>query len=128
SIHDVSEAVIAIRSSKLPDPKVTGNAGSFFKNPVISAEQFSVLKEKYPAIPGYAQPDGSVKVAAGWLIELCGLQGYRQGDAGVHSLQALVLVNHGTATGKEILQLSAFIQSQVYNTFQIPIEPEVNVW
>lgn len=128
TIHDVSNAVIAIRTSKLPDPKVTGNAGSFFKNPVISAEQFTELKENHPNIPGYAQPDGAVKVAAGWLIEQCGLKGYRQGDAGVHSLQALVLVNHGTATGKEIVQLSKFIQAQVYNTFQISIEPEVNVW
>lgn len=127
-IRDISDAVIAIRSSKLPDPAKLGNAGSFFKNPVISTTQFSGLREQYPTMPSFPVSDMEIKVPAGWLIEQCGLKGYRQGDAGIHQHQALVLVNFGNATGTEILQLSAFVQKSVFEKFHIAIEPEVNVW
>jgi UDP-N-acetylmuramate dehydrogenase len=126
-IKDISEAVIHIRQSKLPDPKLLGNAGSFFKNPVISQEELAVLKEKYPEVPTYPQANGTVKIAAGWLIEKAGWKGKRQADAGVHINQALVLVNYGHATGSQIFNLSNDILSDVNNKFGIMLEREVNL-
>jgi UDP-N-acetylmuramate dehydrogenase len=126
-IKDVCEAVIRIRSSKLPDPAVIGNAGSFFKNPIVSNEQFHQLQLQYPKIIGYAAPGGKYKLAAGWLIETCGFKGVRRGDAGCHEKQALVLVNHGNATGEEIWQLSENILTSVYEKFGVLLEREVNV-
>ncbi|MFM1878745.1 MAG: hypothetical protein RLZZ241_1611 [Bacteroidota bacterium] len=124
----IAQAVIAIRQQKLPDPKVLGNSGSFFKNPIISQAQYNHLKILFPDMPGYPQPDtGHVKVPAGWLIEKIGFKGYRKGDAGVHQNQALVLVNFGSATGTELLQLSREIQEVVYKQFKIVIAPEVNI-
>lgn len=126
-IRDVSEAVIEIRRSKLPDPDQTGNAGSFFKNPVVSWDTYLQLKERYPDIPGYTAKGGMVKVPAGWLIEKSGWKGKKLGDAGTWHLQALVLVNHGNATGEQILTLARVIRDQVYNVFDILLEPEVNL-
>ena len=126
SLRAVSQAVINIRRSKLPDPSVIGNAGSFFKNPVVSAAKFAELKELFPGIPHY--PSGSeVKLAAGWLVEQCGWKGYRRGDAGCHARQALVLVNYGDASGNEILQLSEEIIESVQEKFGVYLEREVNI-
>jgi UDP-N-acetylmuramate dehydrogenase len=127
TIRDVSNAVIAIRRSKLPDPKVIGNAGSFFKNPVIDVEHYKKLKERYPSMPGYASENQEVKVPAGWLIEQCSLKGFRVGDVGVHQHQALVLVNYDKGSGKEILELSKKIQHDVKETFGIELNAEVNI-
>ncbi len=126
-IKDISDAVIAIRSSKLPDPKQIGNAGSFFKNPVITIDQFIQLKEQYPNISAYPQADGSVKVAAGWLIETAGWKGKRIGNYGVHVNQALVLVNYGNANGQDIYNLSQDILSDIKGKFGIELEREVNI-
>ena len=119
SIKAISQAVINIRSSKLPDPNVIGNAGSFFKNPEIEVVTFNALKEKYPNIVGYDLPNGKVKLAAGWLIEQCGWKGYRKGDAGCHAKQALVLVNYGNAKGEEIYNLSTEILRSVKDKFGV---------
>ncbi len=127
TIKDISNAVIAIRQSKLPDPKKIGNSGSFFKNPVIPILQFNKLEKEYPNIPHYPISDKLVKVPAGWLVEQCGFKGKRFGDAGVHKNQALVLVNYGNATGKEIFNLAQKILKSVSNTFGIDLETEVNV-
>jgi len=126
-IKDVSKAVIEIRQSKLPDPKEIGNTGSFFKNPVISTERFNQLKSKYPGIPCYPITERQVKVPAGWLIEQAGWKGKRKGDAGVHDKQALVLVNHGNATGEEIWNLATEICLSISEKFDITLTPEVNV-
>ena len=124
---DVSDCIIEIRTSKLPDPKEIGNSGSFFKNPVISAKAFSVIKQKYTDAPSYTLKNGDEKVPAGWLIEKSGWKGYRKGDTGVHENQALVLVNYGNATGKEILDLANEIRSDISYKFEIDLEIEVNV-
>jgi UDP-N-acetylmuramate dehydrogenase len=128
SIKAISDAVINIRSSKLPDPNKLGNAGSFFKNPEISAKLINELKLKFPDIVVYELENGNFKVAAGWLIEKCGWKGKRNADAGVHINQALVLVNYGNAKGEEILNLSAEIIQSVKDTFNIDLEREVNIY
>jgi UDP-N-acetylmuramate dehydrogenase len=128
TIKDVSNAVIKIRSSKLPDPDKIGNAGSFFKNPVIANSQFEKIKEQHPTIVSFPATDGYTKLAAGWLIEQCGWKGKRIGDAGVHKDQALVLVNHGDATGKEIYELSTQVIASVKEKFGIELEREVNIF
>lgn len=127
TVKDVSAAVIKIRQSKLPDPKVLGNSGSFFKNPEIPKEQFDALQQYFPLIPNYPAPNGLVKVPAGWLIEHAGWKGKRVGNTGSHAQQALVLVNYGGATGQEIYQLALDIQASVRDKFGITIVPEVNV-
>jgi UDP-N-acetylmuramate dehydrogenase len=127
SIRAISDAVIHIRRSKLPDPAQIGNAGSFFKNPEISQTQFEQLTIEYADLPGYPAGEGRVKVPAGWLIERAGWKGYRTGDAGVHAKQALVLVNYGRATGQDILALARQVQASVREQFGIDINPEVNV-
>lgn len=127
TIKDVSDAVIRIRQSKLPNPAEIGNAGSFFKNPAISQQHYQQLQEQYPHIIGYANADGTVKLAAGWLIEACGWKGYRKGDAGVHDKQALVLVNYRNADGSEIYHLSEAIIASVQQKFKVTLEREVNI-
>ncbi|HMI77777.1 MAG TPA: UDP-N-acetylmuramate dehydrogenase [Ferruginibacter sp.] len=127
SLQAVSQAVINIRSSKLPDPAVIGNAGSFFKNPEITNTQFSILKTQFPGIVGYELPHDKVKLAAGWLIEQAGWKGVRKGDAGCHEKQALVLVNYGNAKGKEIYDLSEEILKSVKDKFGVGLEREVNI-
>ncbi len=127
SIKSISDAVINIRSSKLPNPKEIGNAGSFFKNPTVDTVTFNVLQSKFENIVGYPTADGMVKLAAGWLIEQCGWKGFRKGDAGCHGGQALVLVNYGNATGKEIYQLSEEILQSVKEKFGVTLEREVNI-
>jgi UDP-N-acetylmuramate dehydrogenase len=127
SIRVISDAVIAIRSSKLPDPKVIGNAGSFFKNPEILHPKFELLKKEFQDIVGYPLLNGNIKLAAGWLIEQCGWKGYRKGDAGCHDKQALVLVNYGHATGSEVFDISQEIAAGVYAKFGVELEREVNI-
>ncbi len=128
TIADVANAVIAIRQSKLPDPNVLGNSGSFFKNPVIDIDAFRELRTQFPEAPFYEISPTEYKIPAGWLIEAAGFKGYRQGHAGVHKNQALVLVNHGNATGAEIWALAMKVQHAVREKFGILIEPEVNVF
>ena len=127
TIQNVSKAVIAIRQSKLPDPKEIGNSGSFFKNPIISAEEFIQLEQNFPDVPSYKISEELVKVPAGWLIEKAGFKGKRFKDYGVHNKQALVLVNYGNASGKEIFELAQLIQKTVKRLFNITIETEVNI-
>jgi len=127
SLKDVSNAVIAIRKSKLPDPKELGNSGSFFKNPILLKTDFDKIHQKFPEMKFYEVSQTEVKVPAGWLIEQAGFKGKRYGDAGIHKNQALVLVNYGNATGQEILEVSKDIQDTIYKIFGIHIEAEVNV-
>lgn len=126
SIRAISQAVIHIRQSKLPDPAQIGNAGSFFKNPTVTEEKLEELKISYPGIVGYPRPVG-IKLAAGWLIEQCGWKGFRRGDAGCHARQALVLVNYGHASGREIYDLSEEILQSVQAKFGVKLEREVNI-
>jgi UDP-N-acetylmuramate dehydrogenase len=127
TVRAISDAVIHIRRSKLPDPAVTGNAGSFFKNPSIVKSEFESLKKNYPGIPGYNEPDEKVKVPAGWLIEQCGWKGKTFSTIGVHPLQALVIVNYGGGKGNDIWQLALDIRKSVMEKFNIAIQPEVNI-
>jgi UDP-N-acetylmuramate dehydrogenase len=127
TIKDVSAVVAAIRVSKLPDPSTIGNSGSFFKNPVIPANQFQLLQQQYPHISNYPAGDGFIKLAAGWLIEQCGWKGKIVGHTGTWKDQALVLVNHGGATGQEIYDLSSQIIESVYTRFGVMLEREVNI-
>ncbi len=123
----IAKAVIKIRNRKLPDPKVLGNSGSFFKNPVIKTSEFNVLKKEFPEMIGYTISNSQTKVAAGWLIDNAGLKGYRKADAGVHRNQALVLVNYGNASGTEIINLAKKIQQKIKAQYGIIIEPEVSI-
>jgi len=127
TLKDVSNAVIAIRQSKLPDPKELGNSGSFFKNPILLKTDFEKIHQKFPEMKYYDVSETEVKVPAGWLIEQAGFKGKRFGDAGIHKNQALVLVNYGNASGKEILAVSKTIQDTIFKVFGIHIEAEVNV-
>jgi UDP-N-acetylmuramate dehydrogenase len=127
TIKSISDAVTKIRESKLPDPRKIGNAGSFFKNPTVEENIFNNLKTEYANMPGYPAETGYVKIPAGWLIEQCRWKGFRQGDAGVHAKQALVLVNYGKAQGTELVALSGKIKSSVMRKFGIELTPEVNI-
>lgn len=127
TLKDVSNAVIAIRQSKLPDPKVLGNSGSFFKNPILLKTDFEKIHQRFPEMKYYEVSETQVKVPAGWLIEQAGFKGKRFGSAGIHKNQALVLVNYGGATGSEILAVSKAIQDSIFTTFGIAIAAEVNV-
>lgn len=127
SIKAISDAVIHIRQSKLPDPARLGNAGSFFKNPIITQQQFEHHQHTYPDMPGYGQPGGHVKVPAAWLIEQCGWKGKKRGAVGIHAQQALVLVNYGDGTGQAIYQLAQDIKQSVQEKFGIALMPEVQV-
>jgi UDP-N-acetylmuramate dehydrogenase len=127
NLKNVRQAVINIRQSKLPDPEIIGNAGSFFKNPVVKMEVGTLLKNKFPDMPVYSDRDGYVKLASGWLIDKCEWKGVRRGDACVHDKQALVLVNYGNASGKELLDLSEEIKNSVSDRFGIDLEREVEI-
>lgn len=127
SIKTISDAVIQIRQEKLPDPNVIPNAGSFFKNPIVSQQKFLSLQEKYPTMPHFPEQNDCVKIPAGWLIEQCGLKGKRFGNTGVHAQQALVLVNYGHATGTEINALAERIQAAIQEQFDIALATEVNI-
>ena len=127
SPKNISTAVINIRNKKIPNPKILANSGSFFKNPIISTEKFNSLKKDFPEIIGYKVSENKTKVAAGWLIENAGLKGYRNGDAGIHKKQALVLVNYKNASGKDILNLANKIQKIIFEKYKIQIVPEVNI-
>ncbi|AVD86432.1 MULTISPECIES: UDP-N-acetylmuramate dehydrogenase [unclassified Pseudomonas] len=124
----ISDAICSIRREKLPDPAELGNAGSFFKNPVVPAAVAERIRAQHPGVVAYAQADGQVKLAAGWLIEQAGWKGYRDGDAGVHRLQALVLVNHGQASGAQLHDLARRIQADIYERFGVELEMEPNLY
>ncbi|MHB8262022.1 MAG: UDP-N-acetylmuramate dehydrogenase [Bacteroidia bacterium] len=128
TIKAISDAVIHIRQTKLPDPTKLGNAGSFFKNPEVSKQKYDALKQQFPKLVAYALDNGNYKLAAGWLIEQCGFKGQRIGNAGVHANQALVLVNYGAASGNDIYALSQQIIATVHITFEVTLEREVNIY
>lgn len=128
TIKDISKAVIHIRSSKLPDPAKIGNCGSFFKNPELPSSILEQIRQTHPTAPGYTLPNDRVKIPAGWLIEQCGWKGKRIGNTGCYEKQALVLVNHGDASGQEVKQLSQDIINSVKERFGVKLEPEVNIW
>lgn len=123
--QDIMLAVIALREAKLPDPNKLPNAGSFFKNPEITHEKYVQLKSKYFDIPSYLLPDHKVKIAAGWLIDKCGLKGFTRNNVGVHDKQALVLVNYNSINGQDVVSLARYVQTKVFDTFDIILEPEV---
>jgi UDP-N-acetylmuramate dehydrogenase len=125
TLQSVRDAIITIRQNKLPDPKILGNAGSFFMNPVVSPTQIPALKARYFSIPIYPAQGGNIKISAGWLIEQSGLKGFRAGTVGVYDEQALIIVNHGNATGKEIAHFAEYIRQTVYQKFGITLMPEV---
>jgi UDP-N-acetylmuramate dehydrogenase len=127
SIKDISEAVISIRKSKLPDPKILGNSGSFFKNPTVDTDFFNAFHAKWPKAPFYKITEDQYKIPAGWLIEQSGLKGYRENDAGIHEKQALVIVNYGNASGKQLLAMAKKVIQTVKEKFAIQLEPEVNI-
>ena len=127
TIHNIANAVIAIRSEKLPNPEEIGNSGSFFKNPIIPVSQFKSLQKQYTNMPYYPDSQGKIKVPAAWMIDVLGLKGFRNGDAGVHENQPLVLVNYGNASGKAIKALAEKIQSEVARKFGINLIAEVNI-
>lgn len=124
----ISEAICSIRREKLPDPAELGNAGSFFKNPVVSAEQVERIRAQHPGVVAYPQANGQVKLAAGWLIEQAGWKGHREGDAGVHRLQSLVLVNYGQASGAQMHALARRIQADILERFGVELEMEPNLY
>ncbi len=128
TIQDVSRVICKIRMEKLPDPEIIGNAGSFFKNPIIPTDQFESLKKKFPDIVSFPDGEGKVKLAAGWLIEKCGWKGTRIGNTGTHEKQSLVIVNYGGATGGEILELSEKIKASVSDKFGIVLKEEINIY
>jgi UDP-N-acetylmuramate dehydrogenase len=127
TLKDIYDAVIAIRTSKLPNPEILGNAGSFFKNPIIPTAHHQQLQQQYATMPAYPAGNGFVKLAAGWLIEKCGFKGYRNGDAGCYEKQALVIVNYGNATGEALFHLSTLIIDKVQQQFGVTLEREVNI-
>jgi UDP-N-acetylmuramate dehydrogenase len=127
NVKNISEAVCSIRNSKLPNPMIIGNAGSFFKNPEVGTEVFARLQLKFPTMPGYPVEENKVKIPAGWLIEQCGWKGKRVGNTGSHKDQALVLVNYGGAEGNEVKALAMQIQKDVKDTFGVEIQAEVNI-
>lgn len=127
TIQAVSKTVIGIRNAKLPNPKELGNSGSFFKNPIVSQQEFSVIQAKHPEIPSYTLENGDVKIPAGWLIDQAGYKGYRKDDAGVHAKQALVLVNYGCASGREILDLALEIKAKIQSKYGVTLDFEVNI-
>jgi UDP-N-acetylmuramate dehydrogenase len=128
TIKDISDIIIEIRNSKLPDPKIIGNSGSFFKNPLVTKEKFEGIQAIYPTVPSYPVEEDIVKIPAGWLIEQCGWKGKRVGNTGTYKHQALVLVNHGNAQGAEVWELAKEIIVDVENKFGIVLIPEVNIW
>jgi UDP-N-acetylmuramate dehydrogenase len=128
TVKDVSDAVISIRQTKLPDPKILGNSGSFFKNPEITKEHFEKLQQQHPSVVAYPTSTGNMKLAAGWMIEQCGWKGKIVGNTGSHKDQALVLVNYGGATGAEVYQLALDIKKSVFEKFGVEINPEVNIY
>jgi UDP-N-acetylmuramate dehydrogenase len=127
TILDISNAVIRIRSSKLPDPKTLGNAGSFFKNPLVQKKITTELLKKHPKMPHYPIDEYFEKIPAGWLIEKLGLKGFKKGNVGIYEKQALILVNYGKASGNEILKLSKFVMDNVKECFNIDLDSEVNI-
>ena len=127
TLSDIRNIVIKIRQEKLPDPKILGNCGSFFKNPEVEKKRFENISQSFPLVKGFPASENTVKIPAGWLIEQCGWKGKRIGNVGVHELQALVLVNYGGADGNEILQLAQKIKDDVYQKFEIQLEEEVNI-